>query len=115
MLGDSTSPNFSWDDLTVYSVGWSWSDGKTHEWRFDFSSRSQPLPSSAVLSQALDGSLADNAMTVEYSRRTGERSRFSVNAAYAPAEYVFGGSVLGVVSEDLDQSVEVEAYWTLDF
>lgn len=115
MLGDSTSPNFSWDDLTVYSVGWTWSDGKDNEWRFDFSSRSQPLPTSAALSQALDGSLADNAMMLGYSRRTGERSRFSLNAAYAPAEYAFGGSVLGVVSEDLDQNVEVEAYWTLDF
>lgn len=115
LLGDSTSPNFSWDDLTVYSVGWSWNNGNDTEWRIDFTSRSQPLPTSAVLSQALDGSLADNAMLLGFSKRTGERSRFSLNAAYAPAEYAFGGSVLGVVSEDLDQSVEVEAYWTLDF
>jgi long-chain fatty acid transport protein len=115
LLGDSTSPQFSWDDLTVYSVGWTWNDGGDTEWRVDFSSRSQPLPTSAVLSQALDSSLADNAMLVGYSKRTGDRSRFSLNAAYAPAEYAFGGNVLGVISEDLDQSIEVEAFWTLDF
>jgi long-chain fatty acid transport protein len=115
LLGDSTSPAFSWDDLTVYSVGWSWSNGEDTEWRLDFSSRSQPLPTSRALSSALDGSLADNAMIIGYSKRMGLNSRFNLNAAYAPAEYAFGGSVLGVTSEDLDQNLEVEAFWTWDF
>jgi hypothetical protein len=115
LLGDSTSPAFSWDDLTVYSVGWTWSNGEDTEWRLDFSSRSQPAPSSQVLSSALDGSLGDNAMILGYSKRTGLNSRFNLNAAYAPAEYAFGGSVLGVASENLDQNLEVEAFWTWDF
>jgi long-chain fatty acid transport protein len=115
LLGDSTSPEFSWDDLTVYSVGWSWNNGKDTEWRFDISSRSQPLPTSNVLSRALGNSLADNAMLLGYSKRLSDTSRFSLNAAYAPAEYAFGGSVLGVVTEDLDQSIELEAFWTWDF
>ena len=59
--------------------------------------------------------MADNALLLGYSRKLGDRSRFSLNAAYAPAEYAFGGSVLGVVTEDLDQNVEVEAFWTWDF
>ncbi len=115
MLGDSTSPSFNWDDLTVYSVGFAWSDGKDQQWHIDLSTRTQPSPSSRLLSQALAGDLADSAMVVGYSRRTGDRSRLDFNAAYAPSEYAFGGSVLGVTTDELDQEFEVEAMWTLSF
>ena len=54
-------------------------------------------------------------MLVGLRRRTGEFSRFNLNAAYAPADYMFGGNVLGVASESLGQDLELEAFWTLDF
>ena len=115
LLGDSTSPDFSWDDLTVYSVGWAWADNKGSSWYVDFSSRTQPSPSSSILSQAIDSDLAQNAVTIGFSRRMSMSSRFNVNAAYAPAEYAFGGNVLGVTTDQLSQEFELEAYWTLDF
>jgi len=115
MLGDSTSPSFSWDDLTVYSVGWAWTDNKGTSWHVDFSSRSQPLPSSRMLSQAIDADLAQNAMTIGYSRRMSMTSHFNFNAAYAPAEYAFGGNVLGVTTDKLGRDLELEAFWTWDF
>lgn len=115
LLGDSTSPAFSWDDLTVYSVGWSWSNGDDTQWRVDLSSRSQPSPTSAVLSRALDDEIADNAMILGYSKKLSDSRRFNVNAAYAPSEYAFGGNVLGVTSDNLDQNFEIEAFWTWDF
>lgn len=115
LLGDSTSPSFSWDDLTVYSVGWAWSDNKGTSWHVDFSSRSQPSPSSKILSQAIDADLAQNAMTIGYSRRMSMSSRLNVNAAYAPAEYAFGGNVLGVTTDQLSQDFEFEAFWIWDF
>lgn len=115
LLGDSTSPSFSWDDLTVYSVGWAWADNKGTSWHVDFSSRSQPSPSSRILSQAIDSDLAQNAMTIGFSRRMSMSSRFNVNAAYAPAEYAFGGNVLGVTTDQLSQDFELEAFWTWDF
>lgn len=115
LLGDSTSPSFSWDDLTVYSVGWAWADNKGSSWRVDFSSRSQPLPSSKILSQAINSDLAQNAMTIGYSRRMSMTSRFNINAAYAPAEYAFGGNVLGVTTDELGQDFELEANWIWDF
>ena len=115
LLGDSTSPTFSWDDLTVYSVGWAWADNKGTSWHIDFSSRSQPSPSSRILSQAIDSDLAQNAMTIGYSRQMSMSSRFNVNAAYAPAEYAFGGNVLGVTTDQLSQDFELEAFWTWDF
>jgi len=115
LLGDSTSPAFNWDDLTVFRVGYTWSDGADQQWHIDLSTRTQPSPSSKLLSRALEGDLASNALVVGYSRRTGDRSRLAFNAAYAPAEYAFGGSVLGVTTEELDQQVELEAMWTLSF
>ncbi|MEJ2535266.1 MAG: hypothetical protein P8008_07345, partial [Gammaproteobacteria bacterium] len=74
-----------------------------------------PAPTAGTLRQALQDDIADHAMTVGYSRRTGEFSRFNLNAAYAPADFVFGGNVLGVASENLGQDLEVEAFWTWDF
>lgn len=115
LLGDSSSPNFSWDDLTVYSVGWAWSDGRDQQWHIDISTRTQPSPTSSALSNALSGDLADSAMTLGYSRRTGLMSRLHFNAAWAPSEFAFGGSVLGVTTDNLDQNLEIEALWTLDF
>lgn len=115
LLGDSTSPTFSWDDLTVYSVGWAWADNKGTSWHIDFSSRSQPSPSSRILSQAIDSDLAQNAMMIGFSRQMSLSSRFNVNAAYAPAEYAFGGNVLGVTTDQLNRDFELEAFWTWDF
>jgi hypothetical protein len=115
LMGDSTSPSFNWQDLTVFTVGYTWSDGKDQQWHVDLSTRTQPLPTSRVLSRALDGDLAKSAMVVGYSRRTGERSRLDFNAAYAPSEYAFGGSVLGVTTDELGQQVELEAMWSMSF
>jgi long-chain fatty acid transport protein len=115
LLGDSTSPSFEWEDLTIYTVGWTWSDGDKQQWYVDFSTRPQPSPTSLLLSQALESDLANNAMSLGYSRITGKNSQLSFNAAYAPAEYAFGGSVLGITTDDLGQRFELEAYWTLAF
>ena len=115
MLGDSTSPNFAWDDLTVYTLGYTWTNGKDTQWRAEVSSRSTPNPTSRSLQRALEDDLADHAMMVGFSRRTGEFSRFNINAAYAPADYIFGGNVLGVATDNLGQDLEVEAFWTWDF
>jgi long-chain fatty acid transport protein len=115
LLGDSTSPTFDWEDLTVYSVGWNWSDGAKQKWHVDFSTRQQPSPSSLLLSDAIEGDLADSALIVGYSRQTGKNHRVNFNAAYAPSEFAFGGSVLGITTEELDQRFEVEAFWTIAF
>ena len=115
LLGDSTSPSFDWQDLTVYSVGFTWSDGADQQWHIDLSTRTQPSPSTQVLKNALKDDLASSALVMGYSRRTGERSRLHFNAAYAPSEFVFGGSVLGVTTDDLNQRFELEALWTMNF
>lgn len=115
LLGDSTSPSFEWNDLTVYSVSWTWSDGGKQQWQVDYTTRQQPSPSSLLLSQALESDLADSVLTLGYGLSTSRNSRLNLNAAYAPSEFAFGGSVLGVTTEDLDQRFELEAQWTVSF
>ena len=115
LLGDSTSPQFDWDDLMVYSVGWSWQHESALELFVDYLTRSQPRPSAPSLASALAPELAQNALLIGLNKGLGERSRIQFSAAYAPPEYAFGGNVLGVLSDRLDQSLEVQAMWRHDF
>ena len=78
--------------------------------------RTYRLPSDVrTWKQRRGARLAQNAMTIGYSKRMSGTSRFDMNAAYAPAEYAFGGNVLGITSENLSQDFELEASWTWDF
>lgn len=115
LLGDSTSPQFDWEDLIVYSVGWSWRHENSLELSVDYRTRSQPRPRASALADALAPELAQNALLVGLSKNLGQRSRLQFNAAYAPPEFAFGGNVLGVVSDRLDQSLELQALWRHQF
>lgn len=115
LLGDSTSPEFEWNDLTVYSLGWRWQHASDLELSLDFRNRSQPKPTASSLATALNGELAQNVFLMGISKGVSRQSRLHLNAAYAAPEYAFGGNVLGVVTDKLDQGVEVQARWALDF
>jgi len=115
LLGDSSSPQFDWEDLLVYSVGWQWRSDNDLAFHVDYFTRTQPKPSSPVLASALEPELAQNAFMAGFSKGLSERSRFRLNAAYAPPEFAFGGNVMGIVSDQLGQSVEVEASLSFDF
>lgn len=115
LLGDSTSPQFDWEDLLVYSIGWTWRHESRLELSMDYRTRSQPRPSAPVLASALASELAQNAFLLGLSKDIGDRSRLQLNAAYAPPEFAFGGNVLGVVSDRLDQSLEIQALWRHQF
>jgi len=115
LLGDSGSPEFRWEDLTVLSVGMRWRHESDLEFNVDFHTRSQPNPSAASLSAALDDDLAQHSVLMGVGKRIGERARIDVSASYAPPEFAFGGNVLGVVSDRLDQAVEVAARLNVRF
>jgi hypothetical protein len=114
LLGDSGSPNFAWDDLVVYNLGWHWRHESDLELYFDYRTRSQPSPTAPSLASALNSELAQNSMLMGVSKGLGN-SRVHLNAAYAPPEFAFGGNVLGVVSDKLDQDLEFQALWNLTF
>lgn len=114
LLGDRNSPQFAWSDLVVYNLGWHWRNASDLELFVDYSTRSQPMPSSPSLASILGSELAQNSLMLGVAKGVGN-SRLQFNAAYAPPEYAFGGNVLGIVSDKLDQSIEVQALWSLDF
>lgn len=115
LLGDSTSPEFEWSNLTVFRFGWDWRVHENLNLKFAYATRSQPLPTANVLAEALQDDLARNSFTFGLNSHLGDYGDLSLNAAYAPAEYAFGGNVLGVVTSDLDKSVEVEMRWSLRY
>jgi len=115
LLGDRNSPVFAWDDLTVFSLGWHWQPQDDLEFYVDYRTRTQPSPTAPTLARALDSELAQNAVIAGLSKGVGKGSQFRVNAAYAPPEYAFGGNVLGVVTDKLDQGLEVQALLDFEF
>jgi len=115
LLGDSSSPRFEWNDLTVYTVGMRWQHESDLEFKVDFHTRSQPTPTSPSLMAALDDELAQHSLLVGLGKGLGDRARLDLTASYAPPEFAFGGNVLGVVSERLDQAVEVAARLNIQF
>jgi hypothetical protein len=115
LLGDRNSPQFAWNDLTVYNMGWRWQAADDVELFFDYRTRTQPKPTASTLASALDPELASNAFLAGVSKSVGSSSRLHFNAAYAPPEFAFGGNLLGVVSDKLDQELEVQAMFSLAF
>lgn len=115
LLGDSNSPRFAWDDLVIYSVGWQWHNGNDLAFYVDYLTRTQPLPTSSVLADALSPELADYALLVGLTKGLGFGSSLRLSASYAPPEFAFGGNALGIVSDRLDQDFEVQALVQVDF
>lgn len=115
LLGDSTSPQFDWEDLVVYSVGWRWQSDADLSMYFDYRTRSQPRPSAPSLAAALGPELAQNAFMAGLNKGLGSRSSLHFSAAYAPPEFAFGGNVLGIVTDKLDQGIELQATFNLNF
>lgn len=112
-LGDSTSPSFDWDDLTIYRVGWAWDAAQDLTWRMNYSTRRQPAPTSNLLRLALSPEFADDNYTVGFTKYTERLGRFNVNAHYAPS-YLYAGQEFGS-SRDLEDQIEFEALWTWEF
>jgi long-chain fatty acid transport protein len=120
LLGDGASPEFNWDDLTVLRLGWLWQPTHNTQVFMDYRTRTQPRPSAAALAQALESELANNSFTFGVVQDLsqwgfGRGTQFRVSAAYAPPEYAFGGNVMGVVSDRLSQSTEVQVLLKTDF
>ncbi len=113
LLGDSDSPSFNWDDVIVYSARWSWAPSEAWNLQVEYSTRTQPLPDVGILADALRPELADSNFGLFFDRRTCRNSLLRLGMSYAPAEYAFGGNVLGVITDDLSQNVEVDLSWQL--
>ena len=114
LLGDEGSPEFNWQDLTVYSVGWNYETSEEFSWQFMYSTSYQPTPTSATLSQALAPEFADRNMSFGFSTRTGENARLNFAASYAPSEYLIG-NYYGRETDFDNNQFEFEVIWIWDF
>lgn len=115
LLGDSSSPSFDWDDLTVYRVGWNFNSSEDLSWQVEYSTSQQPTPTSDALTRALSPEFADRNMSVGFSKRTGRNARVNFAASYAPSEYLLGNSAFGRQADLNDDQFEFEVIWIWDF
>jgi hypothetical protein len=115
VLGDGTSPVFSWRDLDIYSVTLLHDLNANSRLSLRYSTRQQPLPTSELLSRLLMEQAADYALGLGYSRDAGPGQwRFVAN--YAPSEFVLGIPTSARADRSYDgRQLEFEALWTMPF
>lgn len=115
LLGDSASPNFAWDDLTVFELGWNWEPSDDTTWKVSVSTSQQPEPDSPTLARALRQDVPDRSIALGFTTSTGRNARLNLNASYAPAEYYLGNPQFAQPTDLTGDSFEVELLWVWDF
>ena len=115
LLGDGSSPEFAWEDLTVYSAEAAVLDDFGGRWSLRYSTQQQPRPTSAVLSRALADQYSNLNVGLGYRRAVGRSGQFELSASYAPAAYFLASAPFLQRDFDGGSQVEVEAQWSLAF
>lgn len=115
LLGDSSSPTFAWQDLTVYSAMLQGSV-RHWEWSLRYSTSLQPNPTAPLLQQAIEGIQSDSNWSVGVGRSLGGFGDFRLTASYAGAEYVLGSPLVRTNVDPTESThFEFEALWNLRF
>lgn len=114
LLGDSTSPTFAWQDLTVYSAGLQ-GGGTQWQWSVRYSTSLQPNPSAQLLQQAINGIQSDSNWSLGVGRSLGGLGDLRLTASYAGAEYVLGSPFVRSVDPTESTHFEFEALWNVRF
>jgi hypothetical protein len=112
-LSSSRSPEFTWQDLDVFSVVASWRSENIGDWAFRYSTREQPVPTSALLRSALPDPSQRN-YELSYAHAFGGNSRLRLSAAYAPTDFVVGLPLSYTVANAGNQ-MQWEALWITTF
>ena len=114
LLGDGTSPNFAWRDLTVYSAAWAWQASADNRIVLRYFTQQQPEPTSELLNLAMADGYTDNNFAVSLDHSLGEDSALRFGAAYAPSQY-FVGNASYSDDESSGEQIEVMAIWSVRF
>lgn len=115
LLGTGASPEFAWQDLDVYSAGWTLRNASLGDFELRYTTRQQPSPTSALLARALDANPQDHTIALGYSRATGRNASISMQAVYSSAPYFLGVPSYRARDDSKGSNVEVEALWALRF
>ncbi len=114
LLGDSSSPTFAWQDLTVYSAAVR-GGGPLWQWTVRYSTSLQPNPSAELLQQAINGIQSDSNWSLGLGRSFGDFGDVRLMASYAGAEYVLGSAYVRNVDPTDSEHLEFEAIWDVRF
>ncbi|MBN8726822.1 MAG: hypothetical protein J0H15_03860 [Xanthomonadales bacterium] len=115
LLGDSSSPAFAWQDLDVYSAGWSWQTAQAGAFDLRYTTRQQPLPTSRLLERALSGGIADRVTELGWSRDFGTATHVALAARYANSPYYLMMPTWQSVPGAMAGRFEFEALWLTRF
>ena len=115
LLGSGASPVFAWQDLTVYSAGWTLRNQTLGDIELRYTTRQQPSPTSALLQSALGVKEADHAIAFGYARATGRHSSVNLQAIYTSAPYFLGVPNYRSNERFIGSQLEYEAAWALRF
>ena len=115
LLGDGASPVFAWRDLTVYSVGWTMHDDDVGNLELRYTTRQQPMPTSALLEHALAADAANDVFSLGWSRAVGANSHMSFAASYASSPYLLMTPTYRALNNSTAGQVEFEALWSVGF
>jgi len=114
LLGDSNSPSFAWQDLTVYSAALQ-GDVAAWNWSVRYSTSLQPNPTSPLLQRAIEGIQSDSNWSLGLGRSMGFLGDLRLTASYAGSEYVLGSPYLNNVDPTDSTHFEFEALWNVRF
>jgi hypothetical protein len=115
LLGDGSSPEFAWRDLTVYSLETVLADATGAEWSLRYTTRQQPSPTSSLLDRAMRPDYTDTNLALGYRRELGALGQLWLAASYAPSRYFLGATPYPQRDLQGGSQVEFEALWTVPF
>jgi hypothetical protein len=115
LLGDSASPTFAWQDLTIYRVGFDQKLDSRSLLSLSLSSTLQPDPTSVRLQRALASGATDYTVSLGYERSFSQAARLRLGASYLPFSYFFGPSLLSAEKDYSGAHVEAEALFEVSF
>ncbi len=115
LLGDGSSPEFAWRDLTVFALEARVADDFNGEWSLRLATQQQPRPSSELLDRALNELYSDSNVALGYQLDGGVLGQFRVAASYSPVTYFLGSSPYLRGAFESGRQLEFEAQWALPF
>lgn len=89
VLGDATSPAFSWRDLDVYSASVAHALGARSEVGLSYSTGQQPKPTSRLLSQIMMREAPSYSVGLSWAYKA-PTLQWRLAASYAPSEFILG-------------------------
>lgn len=115
LLGDSASPVFAWKDLNVYSLGWTLRDETLGNFQLRYTTRQQPVPTSKMLESALASAVANDMISLGWSRAFGGNAKLSLMTSYASSPYFLLMPTYVTRHDATASRFEFEALWSVRF